>query len=751
MKNLSVKTILLYVTYTALCLTTVGLFDGLLSFGLFVGAIYCVNPIIAGFLYLVTSILGGVDIILHSSVRCAVMLSFWGLHKLIKRKINKGYLLIYQIIANIFYFSYKFTNYFVFFDKLLFVALGIAFAYVSLYVFRAIFVRGIAYKLQLDEQICLSLFVIVASYSLSKLDVWDLSLVYFVSPFAILFCMSAFSHKTSLVCSILVGMGNLLATGSTDCLAFCVLSALAAVCFCNINRYVSAVAVVLVDVLMSFFMDLHGRFSTVAFVPTVVSCFVFVVIPSSVYNYLLDASGGCAEKYLGNSLSKKVGVYLSKQLYRLSDVFLSMKNAFLSLSVGQISAEQAERAVAKDCSQRVCQDCALKNNCWRINLSQTEQGMIKLAECAIARGKCSILDVPQWLSVKCDRISAIISEINSQAEQYNQYLQRTQNADSNKLLLSEQMGGVSSLLLKLATECKNRISYDHNKEQELAERLVFHNIMCVGATVARQGSMLTVAVTVAKKDVDKDAICKIVSSLVKQNMVVEKIEQTESSTWVNVHLLVQPRYNISFGVASVAKDGSVISGDTHTAIKTDNGKCIVALCDGMGSGELAEEMSATSISLVEGFYRAGFDNDTILSCVNKLLTSCGNEVFCAVDIVVLDMYNGLADFIKLGASVGLVRCGETTQIVAGSSLPLGVLEEMRPAITKKALSQGDIVVLLSDGIVDCFSDNNKLAETFVEYCNATPQSIAQAILAKAMKNSKNKPSDDMTIVVAKLV
>ena len=233
--------------------------------------------------------------------------------------------------------------------------------------------------------------------------------------------------------------------------------------------------------------------------------------------------------------------------------------------------------------------------------------------------------------------------------------------------------------------------------------------------------------------------------------MVEKVEQTESSTWVNVHMAVQPRYNVSFGVASVAKDGSVISGDTHTAIKTDNGKCIVALCDGMGSGERAEEMSATAISLVEGFYRAGFDNDTILSCVNKLLTSCGNEVFCAVDIVVLDMYNGLADFIKLGASIGLVKCGDTTQIVSGSSLPLGVLDEMSPAITKKALGQGDIVVLLSDGIVDCFNDTNRVAEVFVEYCNATPQSIAQAMLAKAMKNSKNKPTDDMTVVVAKLV
>lgn len=62
-------------------------------------------------------------------------------------------------------------------------------------------------------------------------------------------------------------------------------------------------------------------------------------------------------------------------------------------------------------------------------------------------------------------------------------------------------------------------------------------------------------------------------------------------------------------------------------MKTDNGKCIVALCDGMGSGSNAEKMSETAIGLVENFYRAGFDSDTILSCVNHLLVGCGNEVF----------------------------------------------------------------------------------------------------------------------------
>ena len=101
---------------------------------------------------------------------------------------------------------------------------------------------------------------------------------------------------------------------------------------------------------------------------------------------------------------------------------------------------------------------------------------------------------------------------------------------------------------------------------------------------------------------DNALIEKVVSSLVKQTMVIDKIENTDSVSWVNVYLSVKPRFEVTFGVSSVAKDGNEISGDTHSVIRTDNGKCIVALCDGMGSGDKAEQMSATSINLVESFY-----------------------------------------------------------------------------------------------------------------------------------------------------
>jgi len=748
--KISLKNILLYVVFVAAALCCGKVFDGALSFGMFVGAMYCGNLFVSTLCYLAVSACFGANCFVQAGVRAGVMVLAALIHKMTKKKIRKSLLLLYLVAANVFYCAYNTENNFQLFDKLLYSLCGIVFSYVSLYTFRAVFSRGLVYRPALDETICISLFAVVLSYGLSTLFVWGLSAIYFAIPLLLLCMAQVFGDKETLICAALLGLGNLLATGVYDCAVFCMFSAVAVIACGRLNRFVSGLSVILVDVLMSYFMNLHGTFSTPVFAPTLCSALVFFVVPSGVFNYLKDCVCGNYERYLGKSVVKKLGLYTAKKLYRLSDIFLSMKNAFFSMSSCALTAEQAQKSIVKSCAEAVCKTCSERSRCWRTDIAATEESLLQLAECAVKKGKCTILDVPQTLSLKCSRISTVLAEMNSQSSAYRDYSDRVEQVNNGKKLLGEQLGGVSQLLTQLAGDCKGKVTYSSEKEKELVERLVFHNILCCGAVIMEQIGAISAIVTVSKKDFDEGAIEQIASQLLGQNTVVEKTENAESGGWLNVHLGVKPRYTVDFGVAAVTKDGSEISGDTHTVLKTDNGKCIVALCDGMGSGNRAEKMSETSIGLVENFYRAGFDNDTILSCVNHLLVGSGNEVFCAVDMCVVDLTNGLTDFIKLGAPVGLVKSQGTVEIVNGSSLPLGVLEEMKPSITKKALSENDMTVLFSDGVTDSFNDPNALAQIFAETSCTNPQSVAEMIMSKAVAACGGKAKDDMTVLVAKI-
>ena len=749
--KISAKQILFYVVYTATVVLSGEVFDGMFSFGTFVGGLYAGNPLLVGVIYLASSAMWGLTHLLQCAVRVAVMIACWAIHYFAKRKIGKFNLLLYVTLANVFYLSHNFVDYPTLFNKIAFVACGVAFSFVSLYVFRAVFARGLNYPPQVGEKICIALFAIVETFCLSKFTIATLEVVYFVLPFALLFANSCFDEKTTFVTAVVCGLGNLLATGALEGMAFCVLSALAIVAFGTISRYLSALGVIVVDVALSYFLGLHGNFYALFFAPTLTSVLVFVVIPTSVYKKLRDSFCGNTTRYIAKSLSTKLTQDLTRRLFRLSEIFMAIKNAFYTLSVGQASTQQVACMIVKECSSSICQNCKSRAICWRQNLPTTEKALLQLAHLAIANGKCTILDIPQTLSAKCDRLSMLISHINDLAQTHKQFVVESQDRNSSKLLVADQMSGVSQLLLQLASDYKNNISFDATREREIKETLIFHNVLCADVALVTHANRLLVVVTVAQTDLDESAIEQCVGIVVKQTMSTQKVESTDNSRWVNVYLTVKPRFEMSFGVATVAKSGSEISADTHGQIVTDNGKSIITLCDGMGSGAKAEKMSSTAINLVESFYRAGFDSDTILSAVNGLLTQSGNEIFCAVDMVVVDLYNGFADFVKLGAPVGFVKCAQTVEMIRGSSLPLGVLEEMKPSVTKKALHSTDIIVLVSDGIADCYQDVTALAEIVHNVTYTTPQSIAETILAKTLKQCNNTPPDDMTVVVAKII
>ena len=118
-RGLNAKTVLLYVTYAALTVVSGGVCEGNVAFGLFVGAVYSANPIVAAVIYLGSAAVYGWISLLHAAVKMAIVLVFVGIHYFAKRKINKLALLIYLVVANVFYVVYSFIDYFSLFDRIL--------------------------------------------------------------------------------------------------------------------------------------------------------------------------------------------------------------------------------------------------------------------------------------------------------------------------------------------------------------------------------------------------------------------------------------------------------------------------------------------------------------------------------------------------------------------------------------------------------------------------------------------------------
>jgi stage II sporulation protein E len=175
----------------------------------------------------------------------------------------------------------------------------------------------------------------------------------------------------------------------------------------------------------------------------------------------------------------------------------------------------------------------------------------------------------------------------------------------------------------------------------------------------------------------------------------------------------------------------------------------MSICDGMGSGREANKVSRLTLGLIENFYRAGFNNDIILSSVNKLLSLNEQENFSTIDLCAIDCRKGFYDFVKLGASSGFIlRDTGEIETISSSGLPIGVLENIKPHITKLCVSAMDIVVLVSDGVSDVLQD--KIPAIIRNSQIVNPQSLSEHILSLAIEKSDGVPLDDMTVVCVRV-
>ncbi|MFQ7450436.1 MAG: SpoIIE family protein phosphatase [Flavonifractor plautii] len=104
------------------------------------------------------------------------------------------------------------------------------------------------------------------------------------------------------------------------------------------------------------------------------------------------------------------------------------------------------------------------------------------------------------------------------------------------------------------------------------------------------------------------------------------------------------------GVAAKKKDGQTVSGDTGAWFKHDDGSLYVLLCDGMGSGSLAEQESALAVRLLEQFLRAGVRPENALRTLNSALALRNDEAaggFTTIDLLRVDLFTGEAGVYKL--------------------------------------------------------------------------------------------------------
>ncbi len=679
-----------------------------------------------------------------------VPLLFFYLHKVIKRKVPILLACAYGLLGNVMFVFYGCTNAKNIFITLITLLIGIMFLASCMHFLKASLFKTTKTKMHLDELICGSILLMAFSLGISCLNVAGMEFDKLIGIFLILIVTYLFKSNVTIIFGTMFGLGCALQFLNAGYIAAFVCFSLCAVAFKSNYKVIPCLAIILAEVVFGLFFNIYLNFSVLSIVSVIIGEILFLLLPTKVLNNLSVLFSSNYDNVALRSIINRSKQSITKRMVEISNVFLEMDTVYKQMVQGVLPEKEAKDLLKSELFEKCCKDCPEKNKCTRVDGKFSTEVFNSITDIGYEKGRITLLDVPQYLTSRCGRVNYIISTLNSLLVSYKHYANMVNNMDASKILIADQLKGVSNLIKVLAEEVNLNISFDVNLENRIKEELSYKNISCLEALVYEQNATVKNASLIVSGDYDIQKLEKIVSKVIGSKLKVLQENNSEIGGTKEIVLKTAPNYDIVFGSSACSKNGVSLSGDTHSLIKIDDGKYMVALCDGMGSGEKAHSVSDLTITLIENFYKAGFDNETILNSVNRLLTLNADENFSALDICVFDTRKNIMDFIKLGAPYGFIKHKTETEVISTSGLPIGVLSEMQPHITKKMFSDFDIVVLVSDGISEAFGSEEELKTFINNSTTLNPQTLADDILDRAVDLVNGNCTDDFTCVAVRI-
>lgn len=219
-----------------------------------------------------------------------------------------------------------------------------------------------------------------------------------------------------------------------------------------------------------------------------------------------------------------------------------------------------------------------------------------------------------------------------------------------------------------------------------------------------------------------------------------------------VLLEAEPGVTMHFGVTRQTRHGEAISGDGFTQQRLPRGRIVMALCDGMGSGPVAFRESGEALELLEHLLDAGYSAESAARLVHTslLLGESRERHPVALDVCELDLYQRTGHLTKLGGVCSFLKRDGQVQRLEAEALPAGALVESDPGECFFHFREGDLLVMVTDGVLDAFPGLQK-EEHFALLLSMAEETDAMQLaswLSEQIKKKSAEASDDRTILVA---
>lgn len=437
------------------------------------------------------------------------------------------------------------------------------------------------------------------------------------------------------------------------------------------------------------------------------------------------------------------------RIKELCESFRSLSEGFSALGKELLSPSAADYwQICESAVEASCASCHERPRCWEENYCRTASEIGGLSATLQSKGQVVRDDVDEKLRERCARIPEILEEINYHASLHQKALQ----AEDRTEIFALDYAALSDLLAMAMVKEGRDFEVDSAKTACLCETLNEMELPLEGACVfgTERHRILVSASSRELLERERARIRRIAEESLGLLLDEGRIRDEGIPS---VLFLEREALRVSFAERTAcAKGESEFCGDTVVAFGNREGRFYALVSDGMGSGREAGLTSGICGSFLKNLLSSGNSPETAIRMLNGFLRNRGggslHECSATVDLMELDLLGGSATFYKSGAAPTYVFRDGGLFKLRSRTVPIGIIQEPDTKTIRISLDEGDVIVMVSDGITQGKEECPWLFELLL---GQGEDFSADRLADRIIKYAKGEgATDDLSVLVIKV-
>ena len=430
---------------------------------------------------------------------------------------------------------------------------------------------------------------------------------------------------------------------------------------------------------------------------------------------------------------------LSEGLSSISELLYNMSGAMQAPCYSDL------KQICDGAFESLCCGCDGREGCWRENYRQTNDALVEICGLLQKNGRVEAADVSEELFGRCQRLPEILSQINHNAALHARQLYENDRTE----LFAADFEAISALMGGYLEENKDILPSKELSEL-LERRLVDKGVEAKGACVIG-GERVFCAVFADEPEAllpyAKD-ISEAASAVCGAPVGAPRLDKEFGA----LRFYGEPRMSLRYAIKSIRATGeNEFCGDTADVFDGADGQKYAFISDGMGSGREAAMTSGLCGLFLRGILSSGGRSaEGALRLLNGFLRNRGggsiHECSSTVDLMEIDPYACRANFYKSGAAPTYVFRNGSLFKLRSHTVPIGIIKELDFRKIDLELTEGDLVVMVSDGVTDGREECPWLFDLLRSHSTAEPERLAELVVKYARAEGA---TDDVTVIVLK--